>query len=362
MFFQKRKLLRNPKLRFLITLVPMKFIRFLAFPFSLIYAIVTTLRNHFFELGIFKTTQFKKPVIAVGNLSVGGTGKTPQIEYLINLLKADYKIGVLSRGYGRKTKGFLLVDETKHAEDVGDEPLQFSKKYKDITVGVDENRVHGIQQLNNTEVVLLDDAFQHRKVTAGFYVLLTSYNDLFSKDFVLPTGNLREPRTGARRADVVVVTKCPLTIDAQEKKDLQYLIKRYFKGPILFSSIVYSALLKSNNKLSIQASELANYHVLLVTGIANPKPLKAHLSSLNCTFKHLKFSDHHQFSDKDITTIQSTFDALNSEQKIMLTTEKDFVRLSDKIDDVYYLEIETNFGGHQQEFDDLITRYVKSNT
>ena len=339
----------------------MKFIRFLLFPFTIIYIIVTSVRNYFFDVGVFKSTKFEKPIIAVGNLSVGGTGKTPQIEYLIKLLKVNYKLGVLSRGYGRKTKGFLLVDKTKSTTDVGDEPLQFSKKFIDVSVAVDENRVNGIQQLTNTEVILLDDAFQHRKVTAGFYVLLTKYSELFSNDFVLPTGNLRERRIGVKRADVVVVTKCPTTIDKQEKKELKQLIGRYFDGPIFFSSIEYVAVLQSNNSIKIETSDLSNYEVLLITGIANPTPLEKYLSNLNCNFKHVKFPDHHQFSEKEISTLKTEFNALKSDAKIMLTTEKDFVRLSDKIENLYYLEIETSFGNQQQEFDDLITNYVTSN-
>jgi tetraacyldisaccharide 4'-kinase len=337
----------------------MKFIRFLLFPFAIIYSIVTTIRNYFFDIGLFTSTSFKKPVIVVGNLSVGGTGKTPQIEYLIKLLKSNYKIGVLSRGYGRKTKGFLFVDETKNAIEVGDEPLQFSKKFTDITVAVDENRVHGIQQLTNTRVVLLDDAFQHRKVKAGFYVLLTKYNDLFSNDFVLPAGNLRERRIGAKRANVVVVTKCPSTIDEIEKKELQQLIRRYFKGPIFFSTIQYSNVLLSNNKTEILTFDLSNYEVLLITGIANPKPLEMHLSELNCDFKHVKFSDHHQFTKKETANLKEQFDALKSENKIVLTTEKDFVRLSGQIENLYYLPMETILLEHQTKFDALITNYVK---
>ncbi len=337
----------------------MKFIRFLLFPFAIIYSVVTTIRNYFFDIGLFTSTRFKKPIIAVGNLSVGGTGKTPQIEYLIQLLKDNYKIGVLSRGYGRKTNGFILVDDTKNALEVGDEPLQFSRKFKDITVAVDENRVHGIEQMQRSEVLLLDDAFQHRKVTAGFYVLLTKYNELFSNDFVLPTGNLRERRIGAKRADVLVVTKCPTTIDALEKKELKQLIGRYFNGPIFFSTIQYAAVLLSNNKTEIKTSDLNSYEVVLVTGIANPKPLEAHLLGLNCVFKHIKFSDHHQFLEKEIADIKEQFKALKSKNKIILTTEKDFVRLSNQLENLYYLQIQTQFLEDQEKFDFLITDYVK---
>jgi tetraacyldisaccharide 4'-kinase len=337
----------------------MKFIRFLLFPFSIIYSVVTTIRNYFFNIGLFTSTSFEKPIIAVGNLSVGGTGKTPQIEYLIKLLKSTCKIGVLSRGYGRKTKGFVLVDKTKNALEVGDEPLQFSRKFTDITVAVDENRVHGIEQLTNSNVILLDDAFQHRKVKAGFYVLLTKYNELFSNAFVLPTGNLRECRIGAKRADVVVVTKCPNTIDALEKKELQQLIGRYFNGPIFFSTIHYSDVLFSNTNTEIKTLDLSKYEVLLVTGIANTKSLEAHLSELNCSFKHAKFSDHHPFTEKEISNLKEQFTAINAENKMVLTTEKDFVRLSNRIDNLYYLPIETTFLENQSKFDALITNYVQ---
>ena len=338
----------------------MKFIRFFLFPFAIIYGIVTGIRNSFFDIGLFKSTSFEKPIIAVGNLSVGGTGKTPQIEYLIKLLKTSYKVGVLSRGYGRKTKGFVLVNDTKNARDVGDEPLQFYKKFNSINVAVDENRVHGIHQMQTSDVILLDDAFQHRKVNAGFYILLTKYSDLFSNDFILPVGNLRERRVGVKRADVVVVTKCPNAIDLEEKNAICRLINRYFNGPIFFSTIEYSDVLLSNTDDKISTSALPNYEVLLVTGIANPKPLEIYLSQFNCKYKHLRFSDHHQFSEKEISKIKTEFKALKSENKMVLTTEKDFVRLFNDIDNLFYVPIEISFFEQQVEFDTLITSYIKA--
>ena len=338
----------------------MKFIRFFLFPFAIIYGIVTGIRNYFFDIGLFRSTSFEKPIISVGNLSVGGTGKTPQIEYLIKLLKTSYKVGVLSRGYGRKTKGFVLVNDTKNARDVGDEPLQFYKKFNSINVAVDENRVHGIHQMQTSDVILLDDAFQHRKVNAGFHILLTKYSDLFSNDFILPMGNLRERRVGVKRADVVVVTKCPNAIDLEEKNAIRRLINRYFNGPIFFSVIEYSDVLLSNTNDKITTSELSNYEVLLVTGIANPKPLENYLSRLHCKYKHLRFSDHHQFSEKEISNIQTEFKALKSENKMVLTTEKDFVRLFNDIDNLFYLPIETSFLEEQAAFDTLITSYLKA--
>ena len=337
----------------------MKFIRFLLFPFAMLYAIITSVRNFLFDVGMFKSTSFDKPIIAVGNLSVGGTGKTPQIEYLIRLLKL-HQLAVLSRGYGRKTKGFLLADASKTAIDLGDEPLQFYKKFKNIIVAVDEDRVHGIEQLNTADVVLLDDAFQHRKVKAGFYIVLTKFSELFSNDFLLPTGNLRERRVGVKRANAVVITKCPNTITIEDQNDTEKLIRRYFNGPIFFSTIKYANVLLSVNAEEIKTSEIIDYEVLLVTGIANPTPMLDYLSALNCTYTHVKFSDHHQFTEKEIKGLQQQFSTLKAEKKIILTTEKDFVRLSGKLDNLYYLAIETSFINRQEEFDGLITNYVKS--
>ncbi|MDG1160530.1 MAG: tetraacyldisaccharide 4'-kinase, partial [Flavobacteriaceae bacterium] len=187
----------------------MSLLRFFLYPFSLLYDLVTRIRNLFYDLGFFKSKTFSIPIIAVGNLSVGGTGKTPQIEYLIKVLQNNYKIAVLSRGYKRKTKGFILIDGTHTSEDVGDEPLQFFKKFPKVCVAVDENRVNGIrelQQKQSIDVVLLDDAYQHRKVKADCYILLTKFDDLYTDDFVLPTGNLRENKGGAKRAHIIIVT------------------------------------------------------------------------------------------------------------------------------------------------------------
>ena len=338
----------------------MKFIRFLLFPITIIYILITSIRNWLFDVGLFRSTSFDKPIIAVGNLSVGGTGKTPQIEYLIRLLK-DHKLAVLSRGYGRKTKGFILADANKKATDIGDEPLQFFKKFTNISVAVDEDRVHGINQLQNSNIILLDDAFQHRKVKAGFYVVLTKFDELFSNDFVLPSGNLRERRQGVKRADVVVITKCPNVILEEDQKEIKQLVKRYYNGPIFFSTIKYADVLLNKKNEEISIDTVSNFKVLLVTGIANPAPMLEYLSSLNCDYKHVNFSDHHQFTDKEITDLKLQFDFIKNENKIMLTTEKDFVRLSDKLENVYYLSIETSFINKQQQFDDLITNYVNSN-
>ncbi|WP_425659200.1 tetraacyldisaccharide 4'-kinase [Tenacibaculum ascidiaceicola] len=340
----------------------MKLFRFLLFPFAVLYDVVTRFRNWFFNVGILKSTSFDISVIAVGNLSVGGTGKSPQIEYLIRLLKDDYKIAVLSRGYKRKTEGFQLVNDTHTAEDVGDEPLQFYKKFKnDITVAVDADRTNGIQQLlkndNPLEVILLDDAYQHRKVTASTYILLTKYNDLYVDDFVLPTGNLRESRRGAKRASVIVVTKCPENLSKAEQEKIVRKLNPKSYQKVFFTTIAYDENLKGTEELAI--SDLKDKEVLLVTGIANPKPLLNFLKEKEVSFKHLNFPDHHNFTQQDISTIKKSFDELPSEQKIILTTEKDYMRLEGKIDQLNYISIKSDFLNEEKVFNSLVLEEIK---
>lgn len=339
----------------------MKLVRFLLFPFAILYDLITSFRNFFFNIGVFKETTFKIPVIVVGNLSVGGTGKTPQIEYLIRLLKDIYNVSVLSRGYKRKTTGFVLVNKNHTANDVGDEPLQYFKKFKDIDVAVDENRVEGIQNLvekNTSEVILLDDAYQHRKVKGSFYVLLTKYDDLFTDDFLLPTGNLRESSLGAKRANVIVVTKCPLDLDEDQKMNIIGKLKKY-KKEVFFTTISYADKISGSQQYAL--NELKDFKVLLITGIANPNPLIAFLTKKKVDFTHLKFADHHNFSSKELEDIQQKFDAINFNKKLILTTEKDYVRLSTKLKEVSFLEIETSFLEDKLQFDAIIKKHIKQN-
>lgn len=340
----------------------MKVIRFFLFPFSVIYNIVTSIRNLFFDIGIFKSTSFSVPVIVVGNLNVGGTGKSPQIEYLIRLLYNTYKIAVLSRGYKRKRKGFILLKSFHTAQDVGDEPLQFYKKFINIDVAVDSNRVNGISQLlekqKNIEVVLLDDAFQHRKVKAAYYILLTKYNDLYSDDFLLPTGNLRESRRGAKRANSIVVTKCPKNLSKEEQKEIEKRLNILPNQKVFFSTIDYNENLKSKKEL-LTIDGLKNKEVVLVTGIANPKPLLEYLENKKVKFIHLKYPDHHHFSNEDISKIKTNFDDFSSNNKIILTTEKDYVRLENKLDDLFYLEIKNRFLIGSNNFDAEIQNFIK---
>jgi tetraacyldisaccharide 4'-kinase len=339
----------------------MKFVRFLLFPFAILYDLITSIRNFFFNSGFLKETSFQTPIIVVGNLSVGGTGKTPQIEYLVRLLKDVYNISVLSRGYKRKTKGFVRLNENHTAKDVGDEPLQYFKKFSKITVAVDENRVEGVNNLVQQiapEVVLLDDAYQHRKIKGSFYILLTKHDDLFTDDFLLPMGNLRESRAGANRADLIIVTKCPFDLKEVEKNKIKRKLQRY-KKEVYFTTISYADKTSGSQQLSLD--DLKNIEVLLITGIANPNPLLEFLTKKEIKFTHLKFSDHHHFSSREIEEIQQKFEAMSAANKLILTTEKDYTRLSRKLKELSFLEIKTRFLDGENKFNAIIKSHIQQN-
>ena len=331
-------------------------LRKILFPFAILYGFITGIRNFLFDKGVLKSYSFDVPIIAVGNLSVGGTGKTPQIEYLIRLLSPSYKVATLSRGYKRKSEGFVLADSTSNAEILGDEPFQFYKKFNNIQVAVDANRKNGIEKLlsqtNKPEVILLDDAFQHRKVKAGFYILLTSYDDLYSDDFILPTGNLRESRTGAKRANLVVVTKCPATLSPDEQNKIQAKLNLTSNQELYFSYIEYDEFIYSEDQ-TMKVDEIRNVDKLLLAGIAKPEPFFKYLQSEK--EERLVFPDHHHFTEKDLLEIEN-----KAQNKIIITTEKDFVRLKDSIptEQLFYLPIRSSFLSAGEKFDKTITNYV----
>ncbi len=339
----------------------MSFIRKIVYPFSLLYGMITTARNWLYDAGIKKSTRFKIPTIVVGNLSVGGTGKTPQIEYLIRLFKESYKVAVLSRGYKRKSKGFLLAGQDVSVAELGDEPYQFYLKFPSIYVAVDANRVAGIQRLltfdTPPELVLLDDAFQHRKVVGGFNILLTPYQDLYIDDAVLPTGNLRETVTGAKRAQIIVVTKCPSNLSLEHQNQLAIRLNPELYQTVFFSTILYDEQLQGEKQVPIV--DLIHYKIILVTGIANPSPLLVHLSDNNLNYKHLKFPDHHHFTSEDILRINKEVSEETGRKKIIITTEKDYVRLKDKIANLSYISIKIKMLSHQGDFNQIISNYVE---
>ena len=333
-------------------------LRKILFPFAILYGGITQLRNFLFDKGILKSYAFDLPVIAVGNLSVGGTGKTPQIEYLIRLLSDKYKVATLSRGYKRQSEGFILADENSNAALLGDEPFQFHHKFPNIGVAVDADRKNGIENLlsqnEKPQVILLDDAFQHRRVKAGFYILLTAYGDLFADDFMLPTGNLRESRSGAKRADVIVVTKCPGAITAAEQ---QQITDKIGAGqPVFFTSIAYDDSVYSESK-SVKVSKIKVPEKLLLAGIAKPKSFFAYLQGENDVV--LTFPDHHHFTENDINAIKR-----QAKDKLIITTEKDYVRLKGQLpeEQLYYLPIKTTFLSEGEKFDKTILNYVGKST
>jgi tetraacyldisaccharide 4'-kinase len=335
----------------------MRLLRKLTFPFAVLYGWITGLRNYFYDKGWLSSASFDVPVIAVGNLSVGGTGKSPMIEYLIRLLSADYKVATLSRGYRRKSKAFVLADADAKVEELGDEPFQFHRKFPGIRVAVDAERRHGIQQLMQIEkpdVILLDDAFQHRKVQAGFYILLTAYGDLFSDDFMLPAGNLREPRRGKRRADVVVVTKCPDQLSAAEMSAIER--KLNVDSPVFFSKIAYAGdVVAANETLPLET--VSAVPKLLVAGIAKPQPFFDLLKTAGDDT--LAFPDHHEFTSADVQAILT-----KAKHRKIITTEKDYVRLRHKLAGapLFYLPIETVFQTGSGIFDQIILDYVGKRT
>ena len=331
----------------------MKLLRKILFPFNALYYTVVFLRNKGYDLGVFKSKSYALPIICVGNLSVGGTGKTPMIELLIKYLQSNYKVAVLSRGYGRQSKGFVRANASSTAQILGDEPFQIAQKFPKITVAVDANRQRGIETLlaldTPPELILLDDAFQHRKVTAGLSILLTAYDHLYCDDVVLPSGNLRESRSGAQRAHIVVVTKCPADIKEQEKEHIKKRLGLSAKQQLFFSSIVYEDNIYSSTETKpLKSIEHKQY--TLVTGIANAAPLVQYLRSLGHKFEHLEFPDHHEFSKQELNKISS--------KSIVLTTEKDFSRLKTlNHDALYYLPITTKMDS-QDRFEHSVKEFI----
>jgi tetraacyldisaccharide 4'-kinase len=329
-------------------------LRTLLFPFAILYGLVTSVRNFLYDSGFLKASSFEVPVIAVGNLSVGGTGKTPQIEYLIRLLAPQYKIATLSRGYKRQTKGFVLADSTATAASLGDEPFQYYKKFPEIQVAVDADRCNGISQLltlpTKPEVILLDDAYQHRKVKAGFYILLTTYDDLFCNDYMLPVGNLRESRRGAKRAHMIIVTKCPPTISQLAQRTIKNKIG--LDVPLFFSTVAYDdTIYNATHTMTVAESKTKDR--FLVAGIAKPRPFFSFMEARKGNT--LVFPDHHHFTDSDISTIKT-----KAANKIIITTEKDFVRLQTDVlkEQLYYLPIKSQLISNQEAFDQTIFNYV----
>ncbi len=307
----------------------LKPIRIILFPFSLVYLAVIFVRNKLYDHHVLSSSAFALPMICVGNIAAGGTGKSPMVEYLLRHFGKRYSLATLSRGYKRRTRGYVLANEHTDALDIGDEPMQFHLKFPAAAVAVGEDRVAALPQLlhdrRDTRAVILDDAFQHRGIRAGLNILLTDYNNLYTRDWYLPTGDLRDEKRRARDADLVVVTKCPLTLETGEADSIKTELNLKKGQELFFSAIHYGEMY---HILRHEPYRLTGEpEVLLVTGIANPRPLKRWLNDRCRSYEQLVYGDHHIFSIDDLTDIRRRFDQMTAANKIILTTEKDAVRL-----------------------------------
>ena len=342
---------------------------------SLFYGIVSAIRNELFDLKILPSREFDLPIISIGNITVGGTGKTPHTEYIAQLLKSGFKVAILSRGYKRKTRGFFIVESTSKVKQVGDEPLQIKLKFNSVTVAVDASRVRGIEKLlalpEKPNVILLDDAFQHRYVTPGMNILLIDYNRLITKDSLLPYGRLRESASNKSRATIMIVTKCPAELKPIDERIITKELEVRPYQNLYFSTLEYGSLMPVfPEDITLKSVVLVEgITVLLVTGIANPSPLNEYLRHGSHDIHEMNFPDHHQYISKDLDRINVKFDSLPTVKKIIITTEKDMVRFRD-LDTVpenirknmYYIPLKISFLNNAgKDFDRKILNYVKEN-
>lgn len=351
-------------------------LKIILYPLSLIYGLVVYLRNSLYDSNVFKSTEFEIPVISIGNITVGGTGKTPHTEYLVTLLKKHVNVATLSRGYKRKTKGFFLVQETSDVLNVGDEPLQMKRKFPEVTVAVDEKRVHGIEKLlsneqNTPDVILLDDAFQHRRVTPGINILLIDFNRPIDEDHLLPLGRLRERSYQRRRANVIIYTKCPDEVTPITRRIIMKNVNLRPYQSLYFTTMEYAAPVPVFPEAATQLPDFENQSVnsMMVAGIANPDQFRKYLSSVSNLKDELVFSDHHNFSNADFKKIEQLYASHQSAHSYVFTTEKDAIRLrtnADLNDDLkahlFYIPITIKFLDHEgKSFDKKIVGYVKDN-
>lgn len=302
--------------------------RFILYPFALVYGGIVWLRNRLYDIGFSSSIEFDVPVIAVGNLSVGGTGKTPHIEYLIRLLQYQFKVATMSRGYKRRTQGFVVADVNTNALKIGDEPMQYHLKFPELVVSVAEERMTGIpyllQKRPDTEVILLDDAYQHRSVKPGLNILITDYSRPFYRDFILPYGRLREGRSAYKRADIIVVSKCPPGLDGAQASEIKQSIRPLPHQQVYFSTVRYG---QPYDLLDGSPEQLSGKSVVLVCCIARPEPLVSHIQGIADQVHTITYPDHHYFSSRNLEEIKSAFDNWDASDKVIVTTEKDAARL-----------------------------------
>ena len=351
-------------------------LKLLLYPFSALYGMVVSIRNFLYDYKLFKSTEFEIPVISIGNITVGGTGKTPHTEYMVELLKKQFIVTTISRGYKRKTKGYQEVMPDSLATHVGDEPLQIKSKFNDIQVVVDEKRVHAIEIIQQQEpgklpdIIILDDAFQHRSVSAGINILLIDFTRPIDKDMLMPAGRLREPKWQMRRANVIIFTKCPPEISPITRRILTKDVNLAPYQNLFFTTMVYQPLTPVFADQAIETPQLETHKVsiLLVTGIANPDHLQKYLSTFSDHIIPVKFPDHHNFNAANIQQIEQMFNSMEGENKIIITTEKDSMRLKDLNLSVnvkthlFYIPLKIKFlDSEGKNFDEKIVTYVREN-
>lgn len=349
----------------------MGLIKVILFPFACVYGLVTDLRNKFFDWGIFPSKSYQVPVISVGNLSAGGTGKTPHTEYIVNVLSSGFKVAILSRGYKRKTRGFLMAKPGDSHQDIGDEPRQYINKFPEVVVAVDENRNRGIRNIlslkPDTQVILLDDAFQHRHVKPGKSILLTDYHHLYTDDYLLPTGLLRERAKGAKRADIIIITKTPKIFSPITRRQIVKTLRPRPYQKIFYSYISYNDPIPLKNSSATSPAAAKYNYIVMVSGIANSYPLQEYLKSICNELITINFRDHHVYTSQDLEKIIREYDSIISKDKVIFTTEKDAMRF--ETDDftrylenlpVYYIPIKIRFHEcDEMRFDKLILDYVQ---
>ena len=348
----------------------LKSFRVLLLPFSVLYGLIIICRNWLYDRKFLYTAHFNLPLICIGNLAAGGTGKSPMVEYLLDLLQKEFKVATLSRGYKRKTTGYVLANENSTALDIGDEPMQFHLKFPSIPVAVGEQRLMAIPELlqdqPDLDAIVLDDAFQHRSVHAGLNIILTDYSNLYYKDFFLPTGDLRDSRKSIKRADIIIVTKCPPDMSRDSKQKIIRNLNPKETQQIYFTTIVYDTPYHIYNNHSRKVTTADE--VLLVCGIANPKPLKEYLLHHASTYYQKDYDDHHIFSIDDLNEIKEKFDHIDAEHKMILTTEKDAVRLTKFRDELknlpmYVIPISHSFLFEEgEQFDASVIGFIRNFT
>jgi tetraacyldisaccharide 4'-kinase len=350
----------------------------LLYPFSLLYGLVTFLRNLLYDHNIIKSQEFPIPIISIGNITVGGTGKTPHVEYLVKLLKEQFQVAVLSRGYKRKTRHFILAGLDSDVNDIGDEPLQIKRKFPKVHVAVDRRRVRGVRKLMEKipglDVILLDDAYQHRRIKPGLSILLVDFNRPITKDRILPVGRLREKASEKRRANIILITKCPDRLSPVDRQMLAREMMLYPLQHLYFTKMVYGepVPLFRDAKPELSPSQIISpsTDILMVTGIANPRHFKRHLLSISVRIREKIYPDHHHFRQRDVNNLLRAYRNMEGENRFIITTEKDAMRLGKFLNiDVeiknrmFYVPIDTEFLNEDREnFNHQILKYVSGNT